>query len=1488
MWKVIPFCFVLIACSQPVSRLTRSQTSITVDSLSVPMWTNLPVVDGQLKDSVYHYATAVSIPVEGVRQEFAEARLYHSGQDLYLSVSGLSNRQIEKMVLLLSPEVREAGGIRAGDFRLEIGRDSITGIAIGKQPEGWVRQRSIPDDITAAMTASSGFWQLELRLPLDWTAGYARSGKLALLLEDLNGNNLGQWPALARPDEPATWSTVHLDPRYHGPVLAGSAFTDGFTGYLAFPPTEAWDFREMTFETWVQIPATRKGVLLSKGSYPALWLGADAQLHWADRQNRRIVTMEGAIDSLWHHLSVTKDRQGEILFFLDGRERSTFKSDYFPLDNVVADHSAPGWSMGYGPGDDGSGQFLPTYLRDLRIWNYPRNPEQLRRAAFQLPAEDEPGLVHWWLFDRDLNDKVGSCHAGLVGNAALARRIPDGQSFPPVVPAEILRLQDPVTEPPAWNGILPLLTRNPQINGIARPEEYQFTPFLPIAAAIPQFQLLAGPDGLTFTTNLLPGRARSGDKVVLYLNPGGQGGRTPSANDLRIELRPDSSLEVAKWNGRGFVPQRINDFVYRTTGGDTLGFQDGEQQFALPWWEGELQIGQSALIRLSDGAQLRLAVEYQTSIPANRALGVARDTLIRGSWPEHFNAAVPATWELVTLSADTNRLGSSSGRERAFLSCPSPGPSPTTADFNQSCPYESWKELIYIVKKWAKWPLVDAPCNAFVRAEGTLKSIGIAEEDAVILHDSHDFDMHITVPAKDRWLVINGGNDLVLETESGKFDRRALPNLGDHVTAYGRWIFDCGHSPKTEIHPLPVFETDRQEYRPVWPDGTAQKVAVIRIWITKNPGTYVYGKLLEKSYTFSVSLPVDYFYYPYKSYDYLPFIRQIKGSTETFERANFDLSDPGSLKLTLHQPAEGYYEFLAGYFNGNTSSLPLSTHTVIFPRIHINDDHDKVGPGDWFMLVNVNGNWRTIFWNGQVNTDGGSCDYGGIENSGYCKSDVPPIITSDPELQIQVIGYEDDDGNGHPGGIGDKITETRSSYWNRGSIDLIAQKKWELLEPGSDWALDYKATKGGTVPGIFGAKDFWEPRIKDEHPTAVELGSLSVPAAPGTTDKTTYSAFLLQDTNIRFDATKILKRDDKDDFYFYLDDFADVGIATSGNAQYQILSTGDWQYNLPDNIKQMLGYKSAKVRVRPKYNDVTVDLPYSLVVERSYRVFPPDWGEGQDAQGGRLVDLRTPDPKAEPVGITNAPSRKLTMDWAWQHVAGDVDIYKIQIPEPKKFGPDIMIIPCPFSHLEYLTISAPGMEIIVPAAGEAGKGKDVLKIKNLASHFPEGNITAFVKHPDPKKRGVYRLQAHWWDSQLYSPEECEAMGKPLLINHTITKTIPVPVYNLSKPVPDPVNVTYELAVSPLGSGVVVIPGASGSVDLAIEAYNSLPIHSLFYDADGVLIGEGNFVGNGPGPRNRLRVQGLRPGGQYQVRVMQLGSVEKTAGGLQHFSIGQFR
>ena len=149
-----------------------------------------------------------------------------------------------------------------------------------------------------------------------------------------------------------------------------------------------------------------------------------------------------------------------------------------------------------------------------------------------------------------------------------------------------------------------------------------------------------------------------------------------------------------------------------------------------------------------------------------------------------------------------------------------PGATPpraaTVADFDRACAYRVLGpgQIIYGLFTACKWPDVD-PALPLVQASGTLREINLSAEDSPWIHTSQDLGLEMALDPGQNWLTLGGPPGAIqhMETESGHFPLPYRPVAGDRLTVAGRWIYDCGHDPKTEIHPLAMVAGEHDEWR---------------------------------------------------------------------------------------------------------------------------------------------------------------------------------------------------------------------------------------------------------------------------------------------------------------------------------------------------------------------------------------------------------------------------------------------------------------------------------------------------------------------------------------------------------------------------------------------------------------------------------------------------------------------------------------------------
>lgn len=1435
-----------------------------------------PSLDGRCGAS--EYAGAAAVPLEDPQGRRAgRALVLHDGLDLFVCVDGVDPAAAQRATVRLDP------------------------VVTGGSP--------------AALTFSNG---PEQRIDLSRVGGFGRSVGLTVSMDQAS------WPS---PRNGARAGELVLGPIYRD-APAGSVFLDGRRGFLTVPDAPAIPLSGLTVEAWIRPAEGACGAILSGGAN-SLYLGLCDALSFSLAGRTTATSAAGPRDTGWHHVAVSADREGVRSYYVDGElvlrsglpperesaleriqesraeERPMAAAQAAPAPlRIGADASAP-------PGEDG----FRGNLRELRIWGRARTADELRTTAFTALTGKEPDLVALWPLTHDLRDLVGGHDAGIVGTAALAREAPTATSFPPRErPPPPPAYQYPPREPlPAWTPLLLASSgASVQVDGrcddaaYATANELRLEPDRQRSVAV-----LLSDDALYVCAHPLPGGVGGADGLTFLV-----GLQVP----LALHLAPNGTLRVMRPDGAAIPDLGISG---KTAAAPALpSGQEDVRTIGMPWWSGELRIPWQALPGFQAGAPLRLAVMVDSSIPfdqlpADVRAGVDPRTEVRisGQWPAQFDPASPGTWGQVptAVAGGSNALPWVEGARLPSLRRPTPrltssyGPwpqsSPTVKDFNTRCPtikdtatlyfmgikvktIDLPDDLPYAFDRELKWPRVDPASHPMVQASGTLMGIELSAEDSPFIHTSHDLDMILWTDWNDSWLVLDDpiqARQLVLETENGGLAFFARPLPGEHVSVGGRWIFDCGHSPKTEAHPLPYFESDRAVVQPTG-TGPNQKVRLVRVWLNNDPGAFTYSL---QPFTFNVEFPQDSSATWPQSHGSERFVR-----VRNTAGAKVDWStSPGSTTLavtvTPASPATAsYFELFIGYIDSPRSPAEVTgtklepgpnstmiektftTYTVTLEGIDILDDLEGKldsrmgirGSGKWHLDAIINDQWRGLLFNQEVDT-GDSIDL----------SRVAPVTTLPGTLALAVTGFANDDPWKGP-----YLGTAAMNHYNLGDLKSLCCDTTRTFTPpgGGPWRLRYHVSLGGEVPPVFADSAFWQPRLADNDQISASLGVLHVDpsGAPQVTTRTAY----ITEPPLRHD--NVLLDPDVDGYNFTLDDFADVQIdplSTPLVLEQSPFYDYEGYSSMPPELQAIVGYRRNYLTIHSETGSAG-DVPYTIRVTTRYKKMDPDWGAAHDRpDDGRAVDLRTPDPRAQVTKMTtglDAPSelRALTMPWAWQHVPGETHYYRVTFPPPTLAPPGHL--PCEYDAPASLSIDTGFMTKIL--LGDPGEDRP------LTERFPSGQVIVKVDNTLRSimgNRGVYQLNAVYNDAAWLTPKQCETVRKLMAKMHELDTPFPIGG-SLSQLIryflgqvgppgvpgglpPDPGVVD----VGPLGQGWVVQFGDATRVDTVVTGTQDQPLQARLYDSAGVLVGRGTTDARSGG--SRLTVDGLKPGEAYVLQAV---------------------
>ena len=1372
-----------------------SEAASPEDDLRVA-WTHVsPELDGRCDDGAY--GASFHLIEAATRDERTEVRVVHDRGDLYLCAPQLAVPVDGELRLRLST-AREPGEM-LGASELELRLDSA-GRASAARPkgDGTFDAVELDDGDVEIAVLGEGF---EARVALDWLGGYSRRDALWAALVDGEGKVVANWPADADGELPRSWGTLALEPLYPTDLRVGSLFLDG-RGHAVLPFDPALNpAGELTVEAWVKAIEGDCGTLLGNRRERSFWLGVCGAAAFTHAGGDSVATGQGRLAGGWHHLAMVMTADGERLLYVDGVLERQLGGEHYPGDDDGGEPVLPGASdapprVGSDrdvPGVDGA---LHGYVRELRLWNRARDQSEIVADAFSSLTTPQPGLVGVWPLTSGLQDVIGGRDAGLVGLSALAREGLDVASFPePPPPPRSGPRPKPPAEPSPWDSGVPytsVLETVIEIDGTCRTAEYRDAAKVRLEPERGiEMRLLLGPDGLYLCAPVLFGGLRPEDGITLWLHhPEGIDARGEPTVPLRLSFGPEGEVAAALWSEEEelFVESGEVEVEHAVDTAESYQPQEDIREMPTPWWKVEAKIPTEIFGNPREGDGLSLAIEASMSLSEevlDRATLAPGNLPMSASWPEAFTPEDLQSWGEAIVQPLEDDDPPFAGFFKPSLSkiCipedpgrhwPAPLTAPTLDDFHDAgcfedfgdcmlnygyptvaLPYCASKMASYTTDKDCKWPGVDED-HDIVYAEGKLTEIYVSRQDAPIIHDSHDVDMRINLDEAYRYLNIGHGKSLKVEHEAEAFpvnedhpELSVRPTVDDHVTLVGHWIFDCGHSAKTEIHPFLYFASDRQEVRRTgW--GKAHEVTSASVWMTSEAG-HLSGGPMTEPFSFRLELPEG---------EGLPFLRVVHGPPSAVSATYCN----NTVFVTIEPPTQTgshRFELIAGHIRYPGAPAPPAFR-LTFDALTVHNDWDlSINDGDWYMDANVNGRWRNLFWDTGID-DGDDSD----QPIGHW-ADRSIDLLGDRNLEIYINGWdEDDDGTKGVGreGEADAFDFQGASRGKPVVVEPVGAGTGTIAATHNDkneaaWEIGYTVTAiaandlaGGeaapTIPAAQGALALHEP--------AAPPAQLTVPGPGEPANLTSLAGFMTQE-GLNLPEYHFFEPD-VDRYHLAFDDFADLNAGISADPQVEPEFAveliprsrplrGEVSDSacpvVPPELLGVLGAKQYSAKVTATVGQVGG--AYSLDLATTYKTLPPDPGEptlGQNEEA-RTFDL-TDNPSqisAEALHVgcgygstptkifsgTDATASVLRNEsvWAWQHVAGDVDLYRVVFPRPQP-DPNPDAAPCSAcssSGLEpgeitsdfagYLELRAEGMRLEVVTPGLSFAGDDVLKISGL-------------------------------------------------------------------------------------------------------------------------------------------------------------------------------
>jgi hypothetical protein len=193
------------------------------------------------------------------------------------------------------------------------------------------------------------------------------------------------------------------------------------TDYVSVPsnPLLQPNSGDFTFECWIR----RTGNLNAQAGVIGKGAGLDViewqvQIYpngqWQFDYGNRIYPVSSLIlDMSWHHLAATVRRVGNsvtVTTYLDGQQDATASGVH---SNAIT-NSDP---LFIGANRVHDAAFI-GYLDEVRLWNIARTQAEIQSTMGVTLVGNEPGLVAYWPFDGNLNDRTGNGNNGQFNGGA--------------------------------------------------------------------------------------------------------------------------------------------------------------------------------------------------------------------------------------------------------------------------------------------------------------------------------------------------------------------------------------------------------------------------------------------------------------------------------------------------------------------------------------------------------------------------------------------------------------------------------------------------------------------------------------------------------------------------------------------------------------------------------------------------------------------------------------------------------------------------------------------------------------------------------------------------------------------------------------------------------------------------------------------------------------------------------------------------------------
>jgi hypothetical protein len=399
-----------------------------------------------------------------------------------------------------------------------------------------------------------------------------------------------------------------------------------------------------------------------------------------------------------------------------------------------------------------------------------------------------------------------------------------------------------------------------------------------------------------------------------------------------------------------------------------------------------------------------------------------------------------------------------------------PRGSPDVAAFDRVCIHRTpgVSQVVYVYEPTCKWTQVDTNYPR-VQATGTLEEMDLSNGDSPWLHTTHDLQLDVLLDPESAWMAVAGRANWALlhvEVEAGSFPAPYRPVAGDHVTVAGRWVYDCGHEPQTEIHPAAVVANEHDEWRADMPGGP-QKVRVLQVWMNSAAGI-VHVPLAP------FDLRAEFPSAPTGGTEQ-PVVKVAVGEQSAVRWTTEPRSGTAPLAAVHIVPPDpngsAYFEILLGYSQAPPPPEPPISYNVTFDHITVRDDLRRQarnttgvpfdlafpqlgfpGSGRWVMQAVVGRTWVSLLDNAPVES-----------GHTYSLEAVPPVrllMPGSEHLRLSITGYAENDPSGGVQLASGSVSPPGMTTWDAGRLsDLCCNRIQTFAPPHGAWEISYRVTR---------------------------------------------------------------------------------------------------------------------------------------------------------------------------------------------------------------------------------------------------------------------------------------------------------------------------------------------------------------------------------------------------------------------------------------------